>query len=127
MAGLLKKPKTESKIPRVVNSAPIGKRISRCIKAPLPKCYIQQYGSDQNHNTENCGFLVPGKMRLVRTFGKGIDEPNQTRLVRTFRQQADHDGDRETSTPRENCGPEILRHLARIGLQDRQPASLYPH
>jgi hypothetical protein len=59
----------------------------------------------------------------VLPFSKGVNETPQV-VVRTRRcGQTDNDGHQETGRPSKDCRPEVLGHIARIGVNNGDPAS----
>src|ERR1051325_766153 len=104
--------------PKIENIPPIGYRISRFIASPEDD--VENGRHDQHRDAQRERPLVPRQIAFLDPRCQRVHQPAQL-LVRlgARREQRDERGRDETARPREQGGPEVQRHLARIGVQDR--------
>src|SRR5437016_2720313 len=114
-------PYRASSAPRIANISPIGSLTSKPIRSPctLPKDHVQCQREQQDDDGEYAGVLIPRQPRVLRLRRERVDQPLQFFIRPRACGERDEDRHQEAGRPGEDRGPKILRHLARISVQDR--------
>src|SRR5207248_10198532 len=108
--------------PRRLYITPYGMRRSRPMRGSLPEDEIEQQCRGEYPRAEHRRARIPRPIRLAQSGSEGVDESGQVILRTRPRDQAHREGHEEAHGERPDCGPEVLRHLARIGMQQCEMA-----
>src|SRR6185369_5043506 len=119
----LKRPNSVSMTPRAENINPIGIRISRPINYPLSEDDVEDRDHYEHDDGERSGTRIPGHVFFVWLFGQRINKADEFFLLARPGHKADDNGDDKAGRPCPDGGPEVLRHLAGIGVQMPEPAA----
>src|SRR3954469_16047004 len=119
-------PASISTKPSIANMAPIGSRMSSPISIPLPKDHVKYDRQKQNDRADYRHAFVPNHTAVGGLVSQRIHKTNKLAFRPRLGNNANQNCDYKTCSPGKDRCPEILRHLASVGVNNTQPPSFDP-